>query len=129
MTTMSPAFDKYPIAITQTVRDQFHLHKCPTPYMQFKDSWNILENLLRLGQVNYVIWPDLTLNGQIHYHGFIKVNDNVAYQKMVYLLKKRLGYNLFKQIDDVPKWQAYCEGKNNLLPLFKLTKPLQDVIK
>lgn len=129
MTTISPDLSKYPVAFTQTIRDQYHLSKNPSPLTQHKDVWPRMEKLLEFGKVDYYIWPDLTLNGQIHYHGFIKVNDYTAYQKMLFLLKKTFGYNLFKAIDDVPKWQSYCENKNNLLPLFKLDSPLQNVIK
>lgn len=129
MTTMSHDFNKYPIAMTQTVREQYHLQKVPSPYAQHKEVWSAMESLLRFGKVDYIIWPDLTLTGQIHYHGFIKVNDQLQFHKMVYMMKKRFGYNLFKLIDNVPKWQEYCDAKKQLFSLFKLEGPLVNTIK
>lgn len=100
-------YEKFPIAFTQTVNNGFFLQQNPSYRCQYIDSLNYLVRTFK-DSVEAIVFPELTLNGQIHFHGFIKVIDQVKFRKAQYLLKKNLGYNYFKLIDNVPKWLEYC---------------------
>lgn len=92
----------YPIAFTQTCyRTNNGILK------QYNDFSAVLENVLD-SSCDYVYWPELTLNNQIHFHGFLKIKDKALYHKAIRKLKTQLGYNLFKLIDDQRKWLKYC---------------------
>lgn len=97
-------FDDYPIAFTQTVN--FTLNK------SYKGQYDeALEVLVReIGDsCDMLIWPELTLNGRIHFHGVIKVIDKARYFRSIARLKYKLGHNLFKLIDNVEKWKDYVQ--------------------
>lgn len=96
----------YAIAFTQTYTPKLFMHKNPTHNRQFRESWNDIEYELSKCGNAYVV-PEFTLNGIIHYHGMLEVKDKYQYQKMIYRMKRDYGYNVFKNIDNRPKWEAY----------------------
>lgn len=96
-------FDEYPIAFTQTVN--FTLAKSYTG--QYDEALKVLTREFG-NSCDALIFPELTLNGRIHFHGVIKVVDRAAYFRSIARLKYKLGHNLFKLIDNVEKWKLYC---------------------
>lgn len=100
--------ETYPIAFTITVNPKWYCQKNISYKMQYKES---LEYITRtFGEsCDMLIYPECMLNGNIHYHGFIKVKDGAGYFKAIHTLKKNLGFIKVKLIDDVPGWVKYCE--------------------
>lgn len=94
---------RYAVAFTQT---------CPimneTYVRQYMQTWPVIKRVLdKIGK--YEVYPELTLNGMIHYHGKIAVDDKYEYYKGIKELRRKLGYNLFKAIDNEEKWDKYIE--------------------
>lgn len=116
---------EYPVAFTQT---------CPNSNLsyleQFKLYWPELKSALDLIG-NYEVYPELTLNGVLHFHGKLKVNCEEQYYRQKLRLRKKLGFNLFKMIDNVPKWDKYITKKVVLMKKIypKEELPLTDTIK
>lgn len=100
-------YANFPIAFTQTVNSHWFLTKDPNYKQQHKEVIQYILRTFGTG-VEAIIYPELTENGMIHYHGFLKIIDKVKYRKAQYLLRKNLGYNYFKLIDNVEKWKEYC---------------------
>lgn len=57
----------------------------------------------------YEIYPELTLNGDLHYHGSLNVNDRVQYFKAISKIKRLIGFCNFKYIDNYEKWSEYIK--------------------
>lgn len=114
-------YANFPIAFTQTVNSNFYLQKHPTYKQQFKESLNYLTSTFG-SSVEAIIFPELTNNGIIHFHGFIRIVNYVDYMKAIYKLKLGLGYNCFKYIDNVEKWRTYCEKSKNEMEVLLGTK-------
>lgn len=91
----------YGVAFTQT---------CPItnlgPRGQYNRTVRLLVSVLK-SMGPFEIYPEFTVNGNIHYHGRIDVRDKVNYNKGVHYLRRTLGFNLFKCIDNEDKWQRY----------------------
>lgn len=59
----------------------------------------------------FIICPELTLQGNIHYHGIFQVKDEIKWFKYILPTMKRQGFIKVKQIDDLPKWSKYIIKK------------------
>lgn len=92
-----------PIAYTQTYAKTLS----KTPKGKFKETIRYLQKILSLGCEEYYIYPEFTLMGEIHYHGFLKRRDEASYQSMLPKLKN-LGFICMKAIDSTDKWIHYC---------------------
>lgn len=65
----------------------------------------VLLRLLRV-QKGYAC-TELTLQGNVHYHGAMVIKNKVSYYKNLKRLKK-IGFVLVKCIDNVAIWNEYC---------------------
>lgn len=93
---------------------------------QFRDTYKILRKLRFCIGTNYRIYPELTVNGNIHYHGQFTIDNQIYWFKTALPLLKRHG---FVRVDKIKlkykdNWQEYIrkESKSmiNILDLDKL---------
>lgn len=59
--------------------------------------------------VRFEIYPELTLAGNIHYHGIVQVLDKIAWYKRLLPAMKKKGFVKIKQIDNLEKWYKYIK--------------------
>lgn len=91
-------------AITITLRGKDHGF---TPRRQLKGIYSGIFKLLKRC-CHYEIYPELTLNGRLHFHGIIAIFDMVKWNKSVLpTLQKVYGFLLIKKIDNIEKWRIY----------------------
>lgn len=57
--------------------------------------------------LNFAIFPELNNNGNIHYHGVIRIIDKIAWYRRLLPLVKHKGFVLIKRIDNWEKWTTY----------------------
>lgn len=112
--------EQCPVAYTQTYAKTFS----KTPKGKFKETIQTLQKYLSQGCKQYYIYPEFTLQGEIHYHGFIQSINECDYQKMLPKLKQ-FGYIYMKAIDNYPIWIDYCQKhKKDMEQLLGITLPI-----
>lgn len=75
------------------------------PIYQHNDCMPLIRNMSKCCE--YKIYPELTTQGNIHYHGIIDVFDKVKWFKSVLPKLKYNGHVLIKEIFDYDKWNDY----------------------
>lgn len=85
-------------------------HVMPTG-QQFKETFKLLRKIRYSLEGHYKIYPELTINGNIHYHGMFAIKNKVHWFKTSLPLLKRYG---FVRVDKVKpkikdKWQRYIQ--------------------
>lgn len=92
-----------PIAFTWCPNNSFHTND---PKLGYSMAIQVLKNI-RLVSKNFVIYPELTHQGNIHFHGKIYVQDAVKWFKSVLPKIKKNGYVKIKTNLN-QTWDEYC---------------------
>lgn len=92
-----------PIAFTWCPNSTYHTND---PAVGYSMSIQILKHI-KLVSKNFVIYPELTLQGNIHYHGKIYIEDAVKWFKSVLPKLKKNGYVKIKTNLNAG-WDEYC---------------------
>lgn len=92
---------EYPIAITWCPRP---IKGLVDPRKQFKVFLRVMK---RLSGAHGVMFPELTLQGNIHFHGSIRIADKVLWYGHDLPELRYKGFVKIKYIDNVPRWEAY----------------------
>lgn len=99
-----PDYRKYPVAITLTLKPFFH---DKSQRMVVNYVANHLYKYCKKFQIHYVLYPEFTASGVLHWHGYLKVPDHVRQALLVRYCHKYIGLTKCKLIDNVPKWTMY----------------------
>lgn len=87
---------------------------------QFSGTWKYLKKILEKCS-DYYITVEFTLQGNIHYHGALKIKDKAEYQKAIRKIRTIVGNTFIRYIDDPERWFMYCvkdvEHYKKLLPV------------
>lgn len=103
------------IAYTQTFKNL----KAKRPISQYREVYRQLKQQLDKMGISYVVIPEFTLRGDIHFHGVINVIDKVKYTKNQWKLND-LGHHLLKYIDNQDEWIKYClKDQEHMLQILK----------
>lgn len=92
---------------------------------QFKDTYKILRKLRFCIGKNYRIYPELTVNGNIHYHGQFTIENQIYWFKSALPLLKRHG---FVRVDKIKlklkdNWQEYIKKESkSMISILDLSK-------
>jgi len=69
-------------------------------------------------QLGYYLYPELTVNGVIHFHGSVLVKtqeDKLRYYKFLRYVRKNIGHIMVKPIDNYHKWFNYCRKDKEMM--------------
>lgn len=99
------------LAVTLTYR----LHSSVNPRNQFQETIGQIENLLHMCCDNYGIYPELTRQGDIHYHLSLNIKDKIKWFKKCLPSFKKNGYVLVKPVFDLSDWLKYCLKDNEMM--------------
>lgn len=105
------------LAYTQTFKDDRRLYKL-RPINQLRRITPLFAVLSAIGP--WAVQVELTNNNIIHLHGIIAVDNPCYLAEYGHRHLDAYGHKLFKTIDDMDKWIAYCE---------KERKDINDVFK
>lgn len=84
---LPPAFDLF---LTITFKDCIALNKLSS-ITQFKQTHRKIAHIIKMCG-DFQCWPEFRLDGSIHYHAIINVQNKVAYFKFVLPKLKLIGY-------------------------------------
>lgn len=77
------------------------------PKYQFYDTFDVLKNIKKCSSY-FDIWPELTTNGNIHYHCRVHINDKIRWYKSILPALKYKGFVVIKtNINN--GWTDYCK--------------------
>lgn len=113
-----------PIAITITfdLKSFKGYHK---PIRQLIETCDLLRGLRRCS--TFTLYPELTLAGNIHYHGFIYVEDRIKWYRQVLPNIKLHGFVCIKEISDYQGWRTYAsKDQENMTRILKIDLPLTE---
>ncbi len=85
---------------------------------------------------HYIIVPEFSDNGRLHYHGLFNMSDKIKYYKSKYSIDKEIGFVKVERINDFKshlRWLMYIYKDYNILkdyyPLFIYKKTKRNNIK
>lgn len=90
------------LALTLTYKK----HNYVEPLAQFQDTIFEVQYLLARCCKFFEIFPELTVDGKIHYHILLELKDRIKWYKKVLPKFKRNGFVCVKYADE--KWKTYC---------------------
>lgn len=74
---------------------------------------------------NIYVYPEININGNLHYHMLVEVFDKVKFYKAVIPSMKRDGYVIIKRVFDRQKWFDYMTKEVNVMSqLIKYPVPI-----
>lgn len=84
-------------------------------YTRIEDIYRMdrytLNKRMRTCSKYFMLYPEVDLQGRLHYHGVIKINDPIKWYKSVLpYIKATLGFVLLKPLNttkDMLKWNIY----------------------
>lgn len=89
------------------------------PMYQFYDTIILIQRAFR-HSADYTVWPELNLNGNIHYHGILFMRDKIKFYKFSLPLLKFHGFVLLKDKNINDAWYRYmskdCVNMRGILP-------------
>jgi len=78
------------------------------------DLYNVFNHMRRCCD-HFVVAPELTEEGNIHYHGWFQISDKIKYYKTFFPKIKKLGYCKFNKLKHTKSdWDYYCQ-KDHLM--------------
>lgn len=83
------------------------------PKFQYNYCLPTLLNL-KLCCDHYEIFPELTLQGNIHFHGILEINDKIKWYKKVLPSLKYMGFVLIKPKPD-KNWEKYMSKDSGIM--------------
>ncbi len=99
------------------------------------DKLKIIKWLNRFSD-HYIIVPEFSENGRLHYHGLLRICDKIKYYKTKYFIDKEIGFVKVEKINDFKshlRWLMYINKNYYILkddyPLFYYNKPKRKRIK
>lgn len=108
-----------------------------TPNPRLYDTCNTVKQYQRMKDDIYkhyrhiasrlVLYPELSKQGNIHFHGLIEIKDYVKFYKMLKKHNTCIGFRLVKELTDPVVWLEYCV-KDRLLMQTILNRSLPDTI-
>lgn len=112
------------IALTVTYRN----HYAGNPMQQFKDSLKPLARNLARCAKRFQLAPELTINGDVHYHCLIEVDNEYRWFRYIHPWLKRQGFIKVKLCKNTHGWLKYMtkNGKAYTRKMFKLEHPTID---
>lgn len=109
-----------PIAFTWCPNNAFHTND---PQLGYSMAIQVLKNI-RLVSKNFVIYPELTHQGNIHFHGKIYISDPIKWFKSVLPKLKKNGFVKIKTNLNVG-WDEYCGKQWDIFKdVLDLDKPI-----
>lgn len=93
------------IAFTITYKQ----HDKVKPKSQFHRTIPHLYRRFRKVSDEFYIYPELHLDGNIHYHGWFIQKDRIKWHKSILPSLKLEGFVKIKYVFDGVKWRDYCE--------------------
>lgn len=81
------------------------------PDIQYITCLHILK-LAKRCLSDYVFYPELSLQGNIHIHGIYKIKDNIKYHRNFLPKVRNLGWTLLKPVFNWEDWCAYVMKSN-----------------
>lgn len=107
-----PVYRKYPTAFTLTLKRFFHDKKDQliVQYVNYH-----LRKYCTKRNIYYVLYPELTKQGVLHWHGYIQTKDHVAEKLFVRYCTRYMGMTKAKLIDNVGKWNDYVIKDHKLM--------------
>lgn len=78
-------------------------------FLFFRDKQEIQTGLNRCSK-HYFIYPEITLDGRLHYHGLIRIDDLIKWKRSTIThLRRQLGLVCIKPPNKVNEgWLKYC---------------------
>lgn len=84
------------------------------PEYQLYDTLPIIR-LLRQCSKSFIIYPELNIQGNIHYHGIIDISDKIKWHKKVLPSFKFHGFVVLKTIFDLNQWNDYIKKDREVM--------------
>lgn len=106
---MEPSPDLLALTLT------YKAHSGADPVWQFKTTKEDLSSLLNSCATDWKMYPELTTDGNLHYHGILAIRDKVKWYKKVLPTFKRNGFVKLKKVFDLDEWIAYCRKDLKLM--------------
>lgn len=81
------------------------------PKLYYVDDRVSMVRLLSRFSEHYIMYPEFTLTGRLHYHGIVLITDNYKYYHTKHHLDK-LGFTMWKPLSsffDHLTWLHYCK--------------------
>lgn len=95
-----------------------------SPKFQYCDTLGSIRNLNMCCE-KYVIYPECTKQGNIHFHGILKINDKVKWYKKVLPSFKYHGYVCIKNQDINDQWVDYIsKDYNDSFKIYNIKVPI-----
>lgn len=91
-------------ALTLTYKKHFSVE----PKAQFITTIIQIVRLLRASCELFEIYPEMTEEGNLHYHLICLIKDKIKWYKSVLPSFKRNGFVKIKKIFNIDKWREYC---------------------
>lgn len=79
------------------------------PKHQFESTIPDLYRRIKRVSKDFSIYPEMTINGRIHYHIILSIDDKIKWHKSVLPILKYQGFVDISKIKDYIKTKEYCE--------------------
>ncbi len=106
------------------------------PHFLYNDDKLKIAKWLNRFSDHYIIVPEFSDNGRLHYHGLFNMCDKIKYYKSKYSIDKEIGFVKVERINDFKshlRWLMYIYKNYYILkyeyPLFIYKKQKRDRIK
>lgn len=120
--TLANGLTKGTLAITWVPNPNTLLKRMYSPTKQLDACKYLLDKLNKC--TTYQMYPEMTLAGNIHFHGLIEITDKIKWYKSVYPTLKRNGFVLVKSNVD-QGWIDYIrKDSETMKQLFKIDLPI-----
>lgn len=88
------------------------------PHRQMRSTMDtIFKQLKRCAKDQWMMTPELTEQGRLHWHGWLEVKDKIKFYRNFLPQNKRHGFVMIKKIPtmhDKLRWIAYCTKENKV---------------
>lgn len=95
------------------------------PIRQLIVAADILRGLRRCS--TFILYPELTLAGHLHFHGIVKVEDRIKWYRQVLPNIKLHGFVCIKEITNYQGWIEYCsKDQEHMTKILKVDIPFTE---
>lgn len=77
-------------------------------YQEYK---KIIINTFASFAVKYIIYPEYSMDGRLHFHGIYQIHDLIKFKRLIYRIRKigMVKIDRLKTFNDQLKWIIYCQ--------------------